>query len=222
MQLTTKFLATAAVVATVASATLASAPAQAAIIAGSSIQFGTPLGGGVNTGGGTLDFTSPNAPTLGVPLQGTAVSNGSGSFSFANNVVLRLVATNLTASVKDIPFTVGAPVNDFFKANFYTNPATGLFGGNFLGLQTFVPVSFRLDNFLYNAATGVGSGKGLLTKGLDTSEALFQFSTQLIGQPPTSYSATITAVPTPALLPGLIGLGLSVVRKRKAEAKAEA
>jgi len=34
----------------------------------------------------------------------------------------------------------------------------------------------------------------------------------------TSSSFTPTAVPTPALLPGLIGLGVGVLRKRKAEA----
>ncbi|MGI0484486.1 PTPA-CTERM sorting domain-containing protein [Pantanalinema rosaneae CENA516] len=40
----------------------------------------------------------------------------------------------------------------------------------------------------------------------------------------TSYSGTIAAypVPTPALLPGLIGLGLGVMRKRKTEAIEEA
>jgi hypothetical protein len=33
------------------------------------------------------------------------------------------------------------------------------------------------------------------------------------------YSGNATPVPTPALLPGLIGLGLGLWRKRKAEAK---
>ena len=33
-----------------------------------------------------------------------------------------------------------------------------------------------------------------------------------------SFSTTVTAVPTPALLPGLIALGAGVLRKRKAEA----
>jgi hypothetical protein len=35
------------------------------------------------------------------------------------------------------------------------------------------------------------------------------------------YAATFTAVPTPALLPGLVGMGLAALRRRKAEEAAE-
>ena len=56
----------------------------------------------------------------------------------------------------------------------------------------------------------------MIRKGSDFSDAIGQFTTQeLIGS--TSYSMTITAVPTPALLPGLIGLGMGMLRKRKKE-----
>jgi hypothetical protein len=219
MKLQLSALPVVAAAATLALATVTVAPAQAAIIAGSTIQFGAPLNGGVDITSGSLNFDGGL-----VDAQATSVTDGTSSFFFPGSplsVTARLLATSLSARVQDIPFTVAAPVTDFFKANFFINPSTGFGGSNPFGLVTSVPVSFRLDNFLFNSGTGVGTGSGLLTRGADTSQATFDFSTQLPGGPLTSYSATITAipaaVPTPALLPGLLGLGAAAWRKRQSE-----
>lgn len=81
---------------------------------------------------------------------------------------------------------------------------------------------FTLTSFV-NTSSLQYKFKGFFADGTLASGDL---TTQIGGAGVKSYSATITAsgvqVPTPALLPGLLGLGLGVVRKRKAEAKAEA
>ena len=92
----------------------------------------------------------------------------------------------------------------------------GLPGGRTFTLTTFNLVrgisgnDFVADNFRGFFTPTVG-GDGI---GDFTTQASFRVQG-------TSFSTTITAVPTPALLPGLVALGAGVLRKRKA-AEAEA
>ncbi len=189
------------------------APAQAAILAGSTIQLGTPFGANASYTATSLDFED----ALGG--QNIFVTGGSGSFSFPGSgagLIARLVATSASAVVQDVSnIPAFAPISSFFTANLFNNPATGLLGGNFGGVITSNAVRFDLNTFTF--LNGVGNGTGLLTRGADSIQALFAFSTQ--GASPNSYSATITAVPTPALLPGLLGLGLTAMRKRSKKAQ---
>ena len=105
----------------------------------------------------------------------------------------------LNGFVKDLPdfiATVGGGLDNFLyfgpgsSANFKLTSITSQQLGN-----SYV---YDLSGFF-----GTTPGTGTLT-------------TQ-VGSGARSWSATITAIPTPALLPGLIGLGVGVLRKRKAE-----
>ncbi|NJL40621.1 MAG: PTPA-CTERM sorting domain-containing protein [Leptolyngbyaceae cyanobacterium SM1_4_3] len=87
---------------------------------------------------------------------------------------------------------------------------------NFLFFGTGSPFNFNLTSVAY---TEVGRYKltGIFA---DNTQATGWISTQLVDGKVNSYSATITAgneIPTPALLPGLIGMGAAVLRKRNAE-----
>jgi hypothetical protein len=53
----------------------------------------------------------------------------------------------------------------------------------------------------------------------DGTPGVGQITTQIFAPGVNSYSAGITAIPTPALLPGVIGFGLAALRKRKAGAR---
>jgi hypothetical protein len=106
---------------------------------------------------------------------------------------------SLAGFVKDLPdfnATVGGGLDNFL----YFGPGSS---ANFkLTSITSQQVS---NSYVYNLSGFFGTtpGTGTLT-------------TQ-VGSGARSWSATITAIPTPALLPGLIGLGVGVLRKRKAE-----
>lgn len=196
---------------------LVSAPAEAAIIAGSSIQLGAPIAGGVfvptvSSPGGPINFVGFN-PLLPLPVrnQATAVVNTSGTFEILGTDIqrgLRFVATNATSRILDLPLnsasSIASPIANFFTARLFTN-------------STFssTPVAFDLNSFNYNVVTGIGNGAGLLRFGSDSILADIEFTTQIIGSQPRSYSATITAIPTPFLLPGLMALGAGAIRKRK-------
>lgn len=93
-------------------------------------------------------------------------------------------------------------------ANFITQlGASGAFN-----LDTFILT--RTGNKLDADYTGTFVNIGPQGIGTLTSQGNF------ISVGGTSFSSTVTAVPTPALLPGLLGLGVAALRKRKAEAEA--
>ncbi len=84
-------------------------------------------------------------------------------------------------------------------------------------------VQFTLTRFLYNAVTGDSTAlEGFFTRGTQTIAARGRFTSQPDVTNPSSFSLSITAVPTPALLPGLVGFGVAALRKRKREATAQA
>ncbi|MGP1384426.1 MAG: PTPA-CTERM sorting domain-containing protein [Thainema sp.] len=126
------------------------------------------------------------------------VSNATGSFS-------SLAPTPLTVTpgvIKDlptIPVLGGSPISNWLDFANNTFDFT---------LTSFVNTSnleYAFEGFFSDGTRGIGG-----------------LTTQINGSGVKSYSATITAtaIPTPALLPGLIGLGLGILRKRNGEAEA--
>jgi hypothetical protein len=126
---------------------------------------------------------------------GTAVDEDFNQFTI-NDILL-----NGTAS----PWTLVAPTSSFFSGA--TVPNGGSFTLTSFNLTELANSLFRADivgNFA-NGALGTGT--------LTTQDPLFLTSG-------ATYSVTLNyaAVPTPALLPALLGMGAAALRKRKGEA----
>ncbi len=215
-----KALVTGAVIAgTVFSGTmLASAPAEAAIIAGgSALNISNPdvFGGGVRRDGNTLNFYSFTNPFNGaISGQRTNVSGGTGSFVNSNIASLfpplpQIKDLALVATGNPTLFTISGPIAGFITG-------VDLFDG-------FPPSSVRFDltSFLWNSTTGDADLSGTFVSGPDSIAAVGRFTSQLDLTNPSSYSLSIKAVPTPALLPGLIGLGVAALRRKKDETAEE-
>ncbi|PSB35730.1 PTPA-CTERM sorting domain-containing protein [Stenomitos frigidus] len=221
MTLKAGFLAATTIAATLTAATLAVSPAHAASISlGSALNLDSVglTGGGVKKAGNTLDFFSFTLPVIGTGGQGTSVTASTGSFAGANLASLvpplpRIQDLNLSASATPGVLT-SAPVNSFI---------TGV--DIFTGFLTTTPVTFDLASFIYNSATGDADITGFFNVDGTSTAAFGRFTSQLDLTSPSSYSISLIAgsrsIPTPALLPGLIGLGIAALRKRKAIAVAE-
>ncbi|MCY7323676.1 MAG: PTPA-CTERM sorting domain-containing protein [Phormidesmis sp. CAN_BIN36] len=210
MNFKTPLLGVAAAAIALSTATVAASPAQAAIVAGSTLNLSSQANG-VSTSLSKIDFfgTVP-------PVQNVGVDGGEGSFNFGTGFqrLLNLGANNLTARIKDVSLVNG--VYTGLLTDFISGINTRPFSPNPFSPNPLNNVSFDLTKFVFNNSTKAADFFGVIRKGNDVSDAIGQFTTQeLAGS--TSYSMTITAVPTPALLPGLIGLGMGVLRKRKKE-----
>ena len=198
MNFKTPLLGVAAAAIALSAATVSVSPAQAFTI--------TP--GSILNIGGVVEATPSNAaPTQflftapfpgGGPgktvIFGSPASTGSfaglGGFSPIQNLTLTPLGGGLFSSVA-VP-------------NFITNIGAG--------------ISFDLTKFIYDNIELKADFEGIFRSGTDSIAAKGGlFTTQLNISNPASYSGTIVAVPTPALLPGLIGLGMGMLRKRKKE-----
>jgi hypothetical protein len=157
----------------------------------------------LNFGNNTFDPTGAAANSLGKII----VSTSEGGFA---------AYSGTTGSIKDLGL----------------NPATPLPLKNFITIGN---LSFELKNFFYGTSPTPGkfdsfnltiegifrNGGKSLGEGLLTAQFKDGKKSGL-----SSYSGSfvVTEIPTPALLPGLVGLGMGVLRKRKkemAEANAE-
>lgn len=193
------------------------APAQALSIAnGSTLNLTGSVNITGNPGNYQFDFLS----------QGLPVDPGT-----PGDIELGLVNTLSFAGVTEVPG--GAKIRDLATSSpgggFETTPITNFITG--LKLSTGEIVSFNLNAFSefttfipgpFGSQFGVNGG-GLVGSFVSDSGSVLgkgaltaQFATSsLTGV--TTYSASIRAIPTPALLPGLLGLALGALRKRKAE-----
>jgi len=188
-------------------ATLTSAPAQALVITpGSEINLATPsvLGAGANISASGIDFFSATIPGLGSFGQGVSVTSGTGDFLNANL------------------FSLAAQIKDLTLPGITAGQKTGFISGINL-FPSFASVAFDLSTFNFDAVTRSATFDGFFRSGSDLTAATGKFTAQS-GFNPTSYSLSIkaAAVPTPALLPGLIGMGVAAWRKRKGESAAQA
>jgi hypothetical protein len=184
----------AAIAATVVSASVvSSASAQAA-----ALEFGggkVRLESGVpGAGQSTLNF-SKNPGGFTTP-GGTAVDGDFNEFPIKD-----IVLSNLSP----VSWSLAAPVNNFLT-------------GTPLG-------SFNLTKFVLTQENDPGGPffkgiiSGLFSNGNLGSGSFSSQSVNFLGNGGASYSVTLnsTPVPTPALLPGLVGLGVAALRKRKGE-----
>ena len=176
--------------------TLAVSPAEALTV-GSQLDFGW----NVSATSDSIDFNLINGTpgsqdgVGGEDIGGFLVSNKTGSFASLPNTFIGLTI----GEIKDIP-----SLASFEAIN------------NFLFFGTNSPFNFNLTSIAYSGL-GRYDLSGVFA---DNTQATGWISTQLVDGKVNSYSATIIAgneIPTPALLPGLIGMGVAVLRKRKAE-----
>ncbi|MBD2000323.1 PTPA-CTERM sorting domain-containing protein [Leptolyngbya sp. FACHB-671] len=129
-----------------------------------------------------------------------AVSGKTGSFTGLPSVNLPFLGAITVGQVKDI-----SSVASFTAIN------------NFLYFGENSPFNFNLTSFAYNSTKELYEFSGLFA---DNTIGTGRLTTQFMGNNQNSYSVTIVAgneIPTPALLPGLIGMGAAVLRKRNAE-----
>lgn len=175
------------------------APVQAADIAGKTLDFSGRArltgAGGVVGSTSTLDF-----------------ANGSGKFGPSAGAAINLSPSSLpygvygsTFSISDLSLTkltastwglAGAPV---------ANWLSGLPSGIAFTLESFsltrTTTNFEAVIAGFFTPSSLPGGGDLTTQGKFTLEG-------------TSFSADVTPIPTPALLPGLVGLGFAALRKR--------
>lgn len=178
-------------------------PAQAFSI-GDTLQFSSNLVIDYDLDGNspdTLNFGNNNFDPTGVTsdsLGSIRVVLGTGAFA---------PYTRQEGTIKDLSLlpATSTPVTDFLKI-----------GDLSFQLNSFIysmQPSFPFDSFA-KGVTGVFSNSlgEVLAQGLLTSQIT---GNSLIGESSYSGTLTVTAIPTPALLPGLIGLGVAAMRKRK-------
>jgi hypothetical protein len=180
----------------VAGSALAVTPAQAAMI------------GSVSVSGQSAFSTAGSTTTVNFLNQKVSLAFGDFSSLLGNAVTvnpLTLVSGSTPTVEPFIDF--GTFTKDSTTANlsFVLNPSTF----NTFGVGTFGLISGGLDGFFKFGGETVAKGNIFASSFGDPS-----FSGSLI-------SINTTAVPTPALLPGLLALGAGVLRKRKAEATEE-
>jgi hypothetical protein len=191
MNLKTIGLNAAVATALVVGSSLAISPAQAATV-GSRLDFEWFAR---TTLPGGIDF-------LGQQLQGNLGNPGSGYFAVQGTSTGSFsglgsgTIKDLTASQLSSLGSGSTSVSNFLKVGSETFTLSKF---NFLANNT---ISF--EGLFGNGVKGIGSA----TYGSTFVPTVYQ------------YSASVTAVPTPVLLPGLVALGVGVLRKRKAEATA--
>ncbi len=193
-----------------------SLPANAMGLAfGSELNLQSPA----NTGGasfdastGILNFFSGNNGNG----QRVGLSASTGSFQGArsNPNPRTLIADLLLSPLGGGQFGLAAPVTNFLSGIDLNPPGVAVAppGGD--------DVQFDLTSFVYNVASGDAMIEGLFQYDGSSFAGSGMFTSQLSTGDPSeinSYSLSITAepVPTPALLPGLLGFGATLMRKRK-------
>jgi hypothetical protein len=157
----------------------------------------------------TLDFSQGGNPGIPIGLGQATVAEASDLGSYNQQFTLRdLTLIKTSANTWSLDSLLGN---------------TTQLGGSGLAANTWLNVastdfSYALTKF--DLTRGVNGDFDAVISGVFNPEGLGTqsgaFSSQLsLSAKKASFSGDITAVPTPALLPGLIGLGIGMVRKRK-------
>jgi len=203
-------------------ATVTATPANASSIAGSKLVFGGV--GKFTTATGKLNF-SPRAGSFSIPGLGSYSGKG-----FGRAVILNDGSKDGSKDYFDGRFAEQFRVKDLKFNSSGTNAWTLALAPGKTFIDEFFKfkdgVTFDLSTFgLTKQANGglIGNYTGTFKDaqgnpffGSDGSFTAFndKFTTNAKGD---GYSSSITPIPTPALLPGLLGLGVAALRKRKSE-----
>jgi len=197
-----KSIALGAAIAATAIGTTAISPAQAASLDGS-LQFAST--------GATAVKISANTVNLKLSQSGPfSIINATGDFAGVTGapVFKDLILSLTSGTLGGGAFFSAAPVASFISGlalgadPVSFNLTDGIFSGFFTNASNFFLGGSFNGEFVSNGITiGAGSIASLS-------------STSFAG---TSGQVASTAIPTPALLPGLLGLGVAALRKRKGE-----
>jgi hypothetical protein len=209
-------------------AAVAGSPVQAATIAAGSTlnlsQFNP--GAGVTISPTQLNFFGPGLTpslTLGSAYNATGTGNnltggaggvtiGASTGSFANYSLGAGLIKDLA-----LPTPAAGQKSNFLQFAVGSIRTTSTFP--FVSFPTWTG-RFNLDTFTVTSAANqpfAANFTGFFNvQGFDLTPGIGQLTAQNLSGT-TSYSLSITAVPTPALLPGLLGLGVAALRKRKSE-----
>jgi hypothetical protein len=210
MALVKNFLMGVAVAAPLVATVGAIAPVQAApVVNGSTLNLSNSIDQTVRLTSTGLDFSSVTIPFVGTVQPLTVGGGNTGTFGTTGIAVLSVAP----ARIKDVTFTSGTT---------FTGTLTSFISGIFPTLGSANEVTFDLTSLVYNAANGNSAIQGIFRSGGQSIVAAGELTTQLELSNPTSWSMTLTAVPTPAALPALIGFGIGLVRKRKEAESTEA
>jgi hypothetical protein len=178
------------------------------IAMGDSAQALSLNGGFVMNGTADVIDAGTNSPTI--KFTNFTIANKTGSF----------IGLSGTPVIADLVLTDPNPINTVFAGTFANLSVTDFISGLILGggltfdldastLSLFGTIANANDFFIAGPVTGVfkqgGSlvGKGFL--GINNNDGISSISLR----------AESTPIPTPALLPGLLGIGIAAVRKRK-------
>ena len=140
---------------------------------------------------------------------GTFVGTGTGTVLVGSDPIFGVVGSSITLQDFQIQktsattWTLLAPVTNFIM---------GLASGTTYTLNTFNLTRGSVGPFPVFAADYTGVFNNNLPGGIGTL-----FSGNLALSNGAGFSSTVTPIPTPALLPGLMGLGVAALRKRKGE-----
>ena len=203
----------------VASAAAFTAPSQAAIVAGDRLQIDNIIRSNVKVLGSGLNTAAPIITGLDFnngKIQVTGATNSSGVEGAGG------FASYIGGFTKDLTFAggVSGPVVKFLSFNSPNSP--NLFFDLTKAIVRVDPFSagqrsINVDlfgNFTNSSGSILGVGEG----GLNTYLDLFRKNKKSPWEAtPGTYHISIKAIPTPALLPGLLGLGVAALRKRKSE-----
>jgi len=182
------------------------------------------------------------------PAEAAALNNGIGLTNPANTITFNEFSFSDGTQLNNQYVSRGVTFSNLFSTDFYSGRfpnANGTSAVNFNG-PIFNPITIKFlqqqTAAAFSFVTNPGSSafrsylNGALVEAFnastDISGNFYGFSNSLFDEIRISaggtngaalvdnlqYAYKPTAVPTPALLPGLIGLGVGVLRKRKAEA----
>jgi len=179
------------------------------------------------SGSSLIDFESaPTGAFTSLTLKGVTFSTPTGEVGFVNSDY----AGQYNTQGQSLKNTYASNAFNSLRMDFAKT--TNAFGFNWGAsnvkwtLTAFDSANQVLDSILLPLTTGSNSGDFF---GLSTGKSAISYAT-LISSSPGDYvlldnfkyvSGTTQSIPTPALLPGLIGLGMGVLRKRKAGVTAD-
>lgn len=205
-----------------AGAALTALPAQAL-----SIAPGSTLGIGGGNNGGVIISGSPSNYQFDFLFDGSVAADpGTAGELEIQSKTGSFFSSGITegsggARIKDIAtVTAGGgyvipPTSDFISNLVYGGESLSFDLTSLTGFTFNPPGLGALNGFSFSGKFRTASGAIL---GNGSLNAIFSIDT-LTGNTSWAASLTATPIPTPALLPGLLGLGLGVLRKRKAEAE---